>query len=373
MDYSLVCTKCAGRYAKNSPIFRCSRCGGILEVSYDYRTFKLPHGYARMKVSHSKYAPMFPISGKLNSLGEGGTLLKEAKFKELEGNNTTLHIKIETSNPTRSFKDRGSSIEITKALELGYDDVVCASTGNMGLSIATYSKENDISCTVFMSRGGNKEKMKLIEKEGARLIKIDGDFNKAVTLAEKYANKNGSFVCGDYHYRKEGQKSVAYEIIEQLHYEVPDYIFVQVGNATLIAAMYKALCELVRFKFIKKLPKLVAAQSLECDPLVKAFNSNAKIKHVNPRTIADAIAVGYPTFGNEALSALRKTRGYAQSVDDKAIEYYRSMLDRRLGVASEPGGAAGFACFIEMYNANRKMFKNKRAVAIVTGNNEHNK
>ncbi len=373
MDYCLICTKCACVYERDSSIFRCGKCGGILEVSYDYSTLKLPKRFANAKISQKKYVPLFPVSGKLASLGEGGTSLDKAQIKGLDDNGTKLYLKVETGNPTRSFKDRGSSVEITKALEFGYTDIVCASTGNMGLSLATYSKENNMKCTIFMSRNGNREKMERIKRAGGIVIKVDGDFNAATTLAERYAKAKGAFACGDYHYRKEGQKSVAYEIVEQLHYNVPDYIFIQVGNATLIAAMYKALREFRRLKFIRKLPKLVAAQSKECDPLVRAFDSNGKIRHIAPRTIADAIAVGYPTFGNEGLEAVKKTRGAAQSVDDKAIKHYGAVLENELGVLSEPGGAAGFACFMENYACNKKAFEDKEVVVIITGNNEHRK
>ncbi len=371
MRYQIVCTKCKSVYESDSRNFRCDECGGILEVQYDYKTLKLGKNFWGKKIAQSKYSPFFPIESRLFSLGEGGTKLIKVENKDIGSTRTKLYLKIETTNPTRSFKDRGSSVEITKALELGYRKVVCASTGNMGLSIATYAKRKGIAATVFISKGGNKEKMKDIVRAGSKLVKVDGDFNKATSLAEDYGRRNDAMVCGDYHYRKEGQKSVIFEILEQLKFNVPDYVFVQVGNATLIAAMHKGLKELRMLRKIKRMPRLIAVQASKCDPLVKACKNHTEVKRVGGRTIADAIEVGYPTFGSEGLAAINETHGSATDVSDMEIVDCQKTLKNSFGISSEPGGAAGFAGFIKMYRRNKKMFTNKAVAAVVSGNNEN--
>ncbi len=367
MDYRLVCTSCGEKYDRDSGRFRCS-CGGILEVKYDYSTLRLPKRFREETPSHQKYLPLFPVK-KLVSLGEGGSDLIKAKSIGWPLKNVDLFLKIETENPTRTFKDRGSSVEIAKAKELGFGHVCCASTGNMGLSLAAYAKRAGMECTVFISRSGNRKKIEKIRKAGAKLVLVNGDFNKCLSAAEQFARRRNVFVCGDYHYRKEGQKSVGFEIIDQLG-RVPDYIFVQAGNATLLAAIFKALDEYKRIGFIKRLPRLVAVQSMQCDPLIRAFKKKREIKYVAPETEADAIAVGFPTFGFEGLNALRKTGGDAIAVHDRSILWTSQKLAKHMGIKSELGGAAGLAGFLEIYGDDMKRFDGKTVVAIITGNNE---
>lgn len=310
------------------------------------------------------------MAGKLVSMGEGGTEL----YKDVEVKGITksfrLHLKVETENPTRTFKDRGSSVEVSKAKELGFDAVCCASTGNMGLSLATYAKKVGMKCTIFISKDANREKIAKISKQGAKIKKVNGDFNESLVEAERFAPKNNVFLCGDYHYRKEGQKSLLFEIIEQLNYKVPDYILVQVGNSTLLAAVYKGLREFKHLGLINRLPKLIAVQSRECDPLVRAYKENEKIKYTKPRTDADAIAVGYPTFGFEGLAAIKAAHGFAESVRDADIEKAGSLLYQSAKIKAELGGATSFAGFIEINRRDPNLFRNKDVVAIVTGNNE---
>ncbi len=370
MHYKLVCTTCGARYGDKESIFKCRKCNGVLEVVYAYEKINTKK-LRKEKVSFQKYSQLYPAQGKLISSVEGGTELKKAtKHESIAKRGTDLYFKIETENLSRSFKDRGTVIEISKAKELGFREVCCASTGNMGLSVAMFARKNGLKCTIFISKDANRKKIEKIRKQGAKIIEIDGDYNRAATLAERFSIKKRLFLCGDYHYRKEGQKSIAFEIIDQLHFKTPDYLFMQVGAGTFFASVYKGLLEFKRLKLIKKLPKLVAVQSQECNPLVRAYNSKAEIRYTKPRTYADAINVGYPTFGYECIAALHETHGLAISVPDKEIENARKHLKKTEGISSEPGGAAGFAGFLYMYNKNPNMFKNKSVVLVVSGNNE---
>lgn len=358
--YALACTNC-GRKAGYLD-FRCRECGHILEVRLDYSKIRLPRDFRKQKPGHFKYIKLFPIDKFEIRSSEGGTPLARKRF-----NGSEVMLKLETENPTRSFKDRGSVVEINRALELGVKEVCCASTGNMGISVAHYSMLAGIKCTIFVSSDANARKMALIRKNKARLVRVRGDFNKALKAAEAFARKTGAFVCGDYHYRKEGQKSVIFEILDQLKFNAPDYIFVPVGNATLLAAMYKGLQEYRRFGFIKKFPRIVAVQSEMCDPLVRAYNSGKHIEYMKPRTVADAIAVGFPTFGFEGLRALKNTDGLGIAVTEKEIEDAIISLSE-MKVYAEPGGAAGFAGYKKFCSDNR--LKDQRIVVVITGNNE---
>ena len=339
-------------------------------MSYDYGKLRLESNFRRERVTHKKYASFFPVDKRLVSLDEGGTeLRKDVRLKGVwEGKG--LHLKVETGNPTRTFKDRGSSVEISKARELGFEEVCCASTGNMGLSLARYAKEERMKCTIFISKDANREKIAKIKAQGSAIREIDGDFNDSLNAAESFAAKGKVFLCGDYHYRKEGQKSLVFEAIEQMGYSVPDYIIVQVGNSTLLAAYLQGLKEFMYLGLISKMPKLIAIQSSGCDPIVKAYESGRGVSYVRPKTKADAIAVGYPTFGFEGLYAIRATGGFAESVSDGEIAKAISLLSRSTGIGAEPGGGAGLAGFIKLSGKNPKMFKGRNTLAIITGNNE---
>lgn len=368
MEYHLQCYGCGARYGEDSSRFRCAKCDGILEVKYNYSTLELPKGFALQKPYHKKYLPFYPVK-KLVTLGEGDSKLIRAKYIGIPIKGVNLFLKVETGNPTKTFKDRGSSVEIAKAKELGFEEVCCASTGNMGLSIATYAKSRGMKCTVFISRSGNREKIEKIKRAGARVVFVNGDFNKSLQEAEKFSRKGKIFVCGDYHYRKEGQKSVGFEIIDQSK-RVPDYVFVPVGNSTLLAAIYKSFLEYKRMGILKKMPRLVAVQSMQCDPLVRAFKEKKTVRYMKPRTKADAIAVGFPTFGFEGLSALKKTGGDAIAVHDNSILWVSQKLKRHMGVSSELGGATALAGFFEMRGDDMRRFDGKTVVAVITGNNE---
>ncbi len=358
MNYTIACTKCGAENTESA--FRCSKCSSILEVVFDYSVKPKLNPQAS---GISKYSDFLPVK-KPFALEEGRTPLKKIK-----SSNQEFFIKLETRNPTGTFKDRGSAVEIAKALELGVDSVVCASTGNMGFSLAHYARKAGIRCTIFISGGANKNKINKIKNEDATVKTVNGDFNTALKQAERFASKTGAFVCGDYHYRKEGQKTVAFEVMERLRRHEPEYIFIPVGNATLFSGMYKGIAEFKRFGMAKRIPKLIAVQSEKCDPLVAAYTEKKRITYVRPKTEADAIAVGYPTFGNEALEALRKTKGHAIAVTETEIKDAVVALEKH-GIYAELGGGTGYAGFLKYLGKRSSAMKSRTAVVVVTGNNE---
>lgn len=360
MNYRIVCTKCG--HEEDQRAFRCGLCNSILEVKFDYDSFRLKADFKSERIRTKKYLDFFPIDRLKVGGDEGNAPLVSKRYAG------DIRLKIETKNPTHSFKDRGSVVEINKAIELGVDRVCCASTGNMGISVSRYAKLAGICATIFLSVDADPHKERMIKRYGANIVKVKGDFNKSMRMAERFAIKNDAFVCGDYHYRKEGQKSVAFEIIEQSGYRVPDFIFLPVGNATLLSAIYKGLSEFRRFGLIDRLPRLVAVQSNKCAPLVRAYASGKRITYVKPRTIADAIAVGYPTFGFEGIKALRGTSGMGIEVSEDEICNAVNIL-AELKIKSETGGATGFAGLERLRLVNPKTLWKSRPVIIITGSN----
>ena len=198
MLYRLACTKCG--HLESDRAFRCSRCGSILEVKIDYSSIKIGRDFRKERIRNSKYLKFFPINGFAVDSDEGGTTLVKKRVGQGQ-----VFLKLETRNPTGSFKDRGSSVEIAKAVELKMKSVCCASTGNMGISVSRYARKAGISATIFIGRGASRGKMAKIRGYGAHLVRVSGDFNTALNAAEAFARKTGAFICGDYHFRKEGR------------------------------------------------------------------------------------------------------------------------------------------------------------------------
>jgi threonine synthase len=326
----------------------CTKCGGILEVVYP-RLAKV----RSLKKDFWSYEAFLPDS-EYRHYKLGNTTLLKAREED-------LFLKLELENPTQSFKDRGSVVEVAKALEYGYDEVVCASTGNMAYSVAYYAKLGGIAATIFVSRNANWLKIRNIrETRDANIIKVDGDFTEAQRRAIGYTKRREAFLTGDYGYRKEGQKTLLYEVIAELP-KVRN-ILVPVGNATLLSATYKAATELKRTGLLGALPRLIAVQASLTNPLVAAFNRNRKVRYQKPLTEAGAIGVGYPTYGDQAIEGIRATKGTAIEVTDQEMEVERKAFYREYGLQAEMAGVATLAAF-------RRIEPEGASVAIVSGGN----
>ncbi len=350
MEYLLRCTRCRAEYDRHYQSQICVTCGGIMEVVYSHSA-PFVSGDARFW----GYAPVLP-RGEYRHYKVGSTTLMQAQ-------EPNLYLKLELENPTRSFKDRGSVIEVAKAHEYGYRKIVCASTGNMAYSIAYYSKLYGLRTKVFVSRDANKDKVRDIrETHDADVTHVDGDFTKAQGLAERYAQREGAFLAGDYCYRKEGQSTIAYEVLNQL----PDakYLIVPVGNATLLGGVLKALRHLKAEHQKLHIPKVIGVQSSSCKPFVKAFSALKPVEYVNPATRADAIAVGLPTFGESALDDLRFLEGSAITVSDTEMKAEQKRFAERYGLVAELAAVASVAAYRKL-----RINKGEKAVAIISGGN----
>ncbi|MCZ7357093.1 MAG: threonine synthase [Candidatus Methanoperedens sp.] len=326
---------------------RCTNCGSALDAEYDYKTIQkiiLRDDFMRAKPAHWKYWAFMPARdlSKIITMGEGGTPLLENKRLAKTGR---LLIKYEASNPTGSFKDRGSSLEITKALEFGKRKVALASTGNMGASVAAYAAYAGLECRVFIPDIVGKEKITQIKAYGAETIAVEGDYSEAMKKAEEYVISNSdSFLTGDYPWRSEGTKTIGFEIADQLYWHVPDYVVVPVGNGTLIWSIFEAFRELVLVGITDRIPHITGVQVENCDPVVHAWDNELGeiIPVQNPRTIATAIACGDPIDGIAALRAIRESGGEAIRISDEEALSARDMLARN-GIFVEPSGAVAYA------------------------------
>jgi threonine synthase len=347
------CFRCGRKHKPHEierlPIPRCE-CGSAVDAEYDYKSIQkviLRDEFMRYMPTHWKYWAFMPVKdlSRKITMGEGGTPLLENKRL----GKGRLLIKYEAVNPTGSFKDRGSSLEITKALEFRKRKVALASTGNMGASVAAYAAFAGLECTVFIPGIVGREKITQIKAYGAETIIVEGDYSAAMKHAEEYVlSHSDSFLTGDYPWRSEGTKTVGFEIADQLYWHVPEYVAVPVGNGTLIWSIYEAFRELALVGITDKIPMMIGVQVENCAPVVNAWeNELSEIIPVrNPDTIATAIACGDPIDGLAALKAIRDSGGFAVKVSDEEALSARDRLARN-GIFVEPSGAVAYAGFLK--------------------------
>lgn len=350
---SFRCFRCGRKHKPHEierlPIPRCE-CGSAVDAEYDYKSIKkviLRDEFMRSTPAHWKYWAFMPVKdlSKIITMGEGATPLLENKRL----GKSRLLIKYEASNPTGSFKDRGSSLEITKAIEFKKRKVALASTGNMGASMAAYAAFAGIECKVFIPDIAGREKIAQIKAYGAETVAVEGDYVTAIKKAEEYVlSSSDAFLTGDYPWRGEGTKTVGFEIADQLYWNVPDYVFVPIGNGTLIWSIYEAFRELKLVGITDKIPQIIGVQVENCSPVVHAWENELSeiIPVQNPKTIATAIACGDPIDGLAALKAIRDSGGFALKVSDEEVLSARDKLARN-GIFVEPSGAVAYAGFVK--------------------------
>ncbi|MGB4757495.1 MAG: threonine synthase, partial [Candidatus Methanoculleus thermohydrogenotrophicum] len=274
--YRLVCVHCAATYAPDQIIYTCERCGHLLTVEYDLDGIDVSRDeWDRRPLSVWRYREILPVRGEPVSLQEGGTpLYRLTKIGEELGLRE-LYAKHEGMNPTGSFKDRGMTVGVSMALELGMTSVACASTGNTSASLAAYAAKGGIPCVVLLPAGKVAlGKVAQALMHGARVISIRGNFDRALEMVHELCISHGLYLLNSVNpYRLEGQKTIGFEVIDQLG-GVPDRIVLPVGNAGNISAVYKGLRELEVLGFIDRLPMMTGIQAEGSQPVVKAIEQN---------------------------------------------------------------------------------------------------
>ncbi len=360
----VFCSGCGKKYPIWKKMFRCE-CGETLEIIFDYRKIKknFRERIEKRDFNHARYIELYPVK-KLVSIQEGGTsLIRSKNLEKLFGMKFQLYFKYEAQNPTGSFKDRGSSVEVAKALEFKAKEVVCASTGNMGASLAAYSGIANLKCSVFIPMDTKTVKLEQMLAYGANVYKVHGDYVKAARIAEEVYRNYNIYLLGDYLYRREGTKSIGFELCEQL--KGIDYIISPVGNGTLISATWKAVNEFKILNIIKTRPRMIGIQASGCSTVARAYTSRLEIKPIkNPHTVAVAIECGDPIDGKRALKSIKESGGFAEVVSDKDILKARDLLARKEGLFAEPAGAVSLAGLIK---ARDSIEKGSKVVCLVTG------
>ncbi len=368
--YKLKCMLCGKTHEEKESYTRCLKCGGPLDVSYDYDEMEKRINFSMLKsapLKASKYLSFMPIMdfGNVVTLDEGGTPLYRCRnLKRNLGAGFSLYAKNEGMNPTGAFKDRGTMVEMTKGSEMDAKAVCCASTGNMASSVSAYASVRKTPCYVLVPDGTPIGKLAQTLSYGARVLQIKGNYDDASRLTEEMSKKHGFMLMGDYAFRVEGQKSGAFEICEQMGWRAPDYVIVPMGVGTNISAIWKGFKEFKRFGLIEKLPRMVGVQAKGCPPIVDAHRKKRKISPVeNPDTIASAIMVGSPIDGVKALRALEESRGMAISVSDDDMLEAQQVLAKSESIFAEPSSAASVAAVMKL-----KSKLKGEVVFVLTGN-----
>ena len=374
MFYKLKCITCETEFTEKETTTTCLKCGDPLDCVYDFDQLKKRLNLFTLKntsLSALKYLAFYPILnyGEIISLEEGGTPLLHAKNIGKDLGLNQLYIKNEGANPTGVFKDRGTLVEVTKAKELGAKAICFASTGNMAASVAAYASLAKIPCYVLVPEGTPIGKLSQTLSYGARVIQVRGTYSDCAKLAEKMAKKYGYYLAGDYVFRGEGQKSQAYEIIEQLLWKVPDYVICPIGCGTNFAAIWKGFVEFHRLGLIDKMPKLIGVQPEGCNVIVKACLAHKYDYEPieKPNTICSAVAAGDPLDGKKILRALHASHGDAVDVKDRDALDAEQLMAQAEGIFAEPSGALPIAAVQKLM---KKEYFNPDdiIVCIATGN-----
>jgi len=310
-----------------------------------------------------RYRSFLPVTQAtpLITLGEGDTPLVRSRVLEKELGCGELYFKLEGCNPTGSFKDRGMVVAVAKAVESGSRNIICASTGNTSASAAAYGARFGLKTIVIIPKGKIATgKLAQALVYDAQVIAIKGNFDQALHLVRALTQKYPVTLVNSLNpHRVEGQKTAAFEIVEDLG-DVPDYVFIPVGNGANITAYWKGFVEYHRAGKAGHTPKMMGFQAAGAAPLVLG-----KIVK-RPRTIATAIRIGNPASWQKALAARDESGGTIDSVTDDEIMAAYKLMATREGVFGEPASAASLAGLIKL--SGKKNFSGKRIVCIVTGN-----
>ena len=368
------CVRCGKTYEAAADLTTCE-CGGILDITYDYDYIKsrlTKETLAnREERSMWRYRELLPIEEDTapTPLRVGWSpLYEEPRLAETLGLGR-LFVKDDGQNPTASLKDRASAMAVAKAREAGAKVIACSSTGNAASSLAGNAAAAGLATYIFVPSRAPKGKVAQLMTFGATVISVQGSYEETFELSRAaidrwgWYNRNAAINP----YLSEGKKTVALEIMEQLNWEVPDYIAISVGDGCTIAGLWKGLKDLYAIGFIDRLPRLISAQAAGCCPLNRAIETDTPWEPMEENTLADSIAVGVPRNADKALLAIRESGGLTVNVTDQEIMAAQQLLGRTCGVFGEPAGVTGTAGVKKLCEAG-KLGKTDTVVSVVTGN-----
>jgi threonine synthase len=366
MSAMLACAVCGRDYPRDEVRYRCD-CGETLEVAF------APDDPVRRGVTPALFGGR--LAARRGTIASGTWRFRELLpafaddeiVSKLEGNTNlypvgaserggpgrlgayagldTLYLKHEGENPTGSFKDRGMTVGASQARRLGARAVACASTGTTSASLAAYAAQAGIPCFVFIPAGAVAVgKLAQTLGYGAVTVQVQGDFDDAMRLVQEVSADLGIYLLNSINpFRIEGQKTIGWELLQDLDWQAPDWIVLPAGNLGNTAALGKALAEAHALGLIDRVPRVAAIQASGAAPFYRGYQTGfAAPIRVHAETVATAIKIGNPVSYRRAVAVVRATEGVVAAVDDAAILDAKAQIDRA-GIGCEPASAATLA------------------------------
>ncbi|MEA2236932.1 MAG: threonine synthase [Thermoanaerobaculia bacterium] len=380
MSEWLQCIACNRRYDVMEIRYTCD-CGDLLNVARDAmpdRDLFESRRNSRRTIDQSgvwrfREAVLSIDDDAIVTHPEGATRLYERTLKSTNPDSRqptpdTLFFKHEGENPTGSFKDRGMTVAMTQAKRLGARAVACASTGNTSASLAAYAAQAGIRAVVFIPAGKVATgKLAQTLAYGATALHVRGDFDSAMKLVREACDKLGIYLVNSINpFRIEGQKTIVWELLQDLDWNAPDWIVVPAGNLGNTSAFGKALREAFDAGWIKTMPRLASIQASGANPFFRSYRESFATRHkITAETIASAIRIGDPVSHAKAVTAIQLTNGIVEEVTDDELMAAKREIDE-MGIGCEPASATTLAGVRKLRTAG-VMREGERIVCVLTG------
>jgi threonine synthase len=375
-----VCLACGNEVVETDPHPRCTVCSGLLEVRH--RPPNLMPADLRERFTERRGGQpgatasgvwrfreiVLPSADVVVSHPEGNTpLLHRVALDQWAGLDDLL-LKHEGHNPTGSFKDRGMTVGVTQAKRIGAIAVACASTGNTSASLAAYASQAALPALVLVPLDGVATgKLAQSLAYGAKTLLVRGDFDDCLRLVEQASEQLGVYLLNSINpFRIEGQKTIVFEMLEQLAWEPPDWIILPAGNLGNTAAFGKALREARDWGLIGRVPRLAAVQAAGAAPFARSFAEGFAQRHrVKAETVASAIKIGDPASYVRAVQAITETNGLVLSTSDAELLEAKAAIDAS-GIGCEPASAVALAGLRQLVKTGQVQ-RGERVVVVLTG------
>ncbi len=371
---NLKCKECSTEFELGANYF-CDQCFGPLEVLYDYSELNAEEARRRIQAGSSgiwRYSDFLPFEGKpSNPLEPGLTpLVKADRLSERLGTGAEIYVKNDAANPTHSFKDRVVAVAIAKALELGFETIACASTGNLANSVAANAAAAGLDSYVFVPANLEEQKLLATDIYGTHLVGVKGNYDDVNRLCTQLADeKPWAFVNVNLRpYYAEGSKTLAYETVEQLGWALPDRVVSPIASGSLFTKIARGFEEWIEIGLVEgELPIFNGAQAEGCSPVATAFAEGSKVcRPQKPDTIAKSLAIGDPADGPYAVAQAVRTGGGIDAVSDDEIREGIRLLAETTGIFTETAGGVTVGVLKKL--AERGELKDgEKVVVYITG------
>jgi len=378
-----ITADCRAEYKLDEHLYVCSRCGGLLDVEraedIEFDPVSLRELWRERRASGDerdrsgvwRFREFLPFGEEapVVSLGEGNTPLYDAPRSANYCRRPQLKLKHQGCNPTGSFKDTGMTAAVTQARKLGARVVVCASTGNTAASLAAYAARAELLCAIVVP-GGQVSHAKLAQAldYGAKVLEIEGNFDACMNQIRELSEDGSVYLVNSINpFRIEGQKTVAFELAEQLEWRVPDHLVLPGGNLGNSSALGKGFRELLQSGLIDRQPQITVVQAAGAAPFARFYSQHERgfANEEHPKTLASAIKIGAPVSWQKAWRAVRETNGRVITVTEQEIADAKAVIGRD-GIGCEPASATTVAGIRKLVSEGA-IKEDETVVAVLTG------